>query len=97
MDLNSPIENMFGFSSDQQSPRESMSEVGKLVTKLNQLNQKLNLNATIMPSHLTGMALVLKISESDFTQLAQAVNATHRYDSLTRIGYIETYKFSKSA
>lgn len=97
MDLNSPIENMFGFSSDQQSPRESISDLGKLVTKLNQLNQKFNINATIMPSHMTGMVLVLKINESDFIQLAQAINANHRYDALTRIGYIETFKFSKSA
>lgn len=97
MDLNSPIENMFGFSADQQSPRESVSDVGKVFTKLNQLNQKFNLNATIMPSYLTGMIVVLKINESDFNKLAQAVDAKHRYDALSRIGYIDTFKFSKSA
>lgn len=97
MNLNSPIENMFGFTSDQQSSRERVSDLGKLVAKLNQLNQKFNNSATIMPSNLTGMVLVLKINESEFTQLAQAVNAKYSYDALTRIGYIESFKFSKSA
>lgn len=97
MNLNSPIENMFGFTSDQQSSRESGTKLGKVVNKLNELNQKFNNKATIMPSNLTGMILVLKISESEFTQLAQAINAKYSYDSISRIGYIESFQFSKSA
>lgn len=91
MNLNSPIENMFGFTSDEQSLSESETKLGKSVNKLNELNQKFNNKATIVPSNLTGMILVLAISESEFTQLAQAISAKYRYDSISRIGYIESF------